>query len=147
MAKALDGTALYTYFRRLGFGRETQELLSSIRSSPPSRTPGARRGNMPVWYPSKKMQCIIKAESTKVEFPFLLQVEHDDDVLEMWDKPPSIQLEYLDRRGRTQRPNHTADYFLFRYNEAGWVECKTTQELIQKASKSPNRYQLDSRGQ
>src|SRR5436190_7924902 len=87
MAKALDGTALYTYFRRLGFPRETQELLMHIRSSPPSRTPGARRGNMPVWYPSKKMQCIIKAESTKVEFPFLLQAEHDDDVLEMWDQP------------------------------------------------------------
>ena len=40
---------------------------------------------MPVWYPSKKMQCIIKVESTKVEFPFLLQAEHDDDVLEIWD--------------------------------------------------------------
>jgi hypothetical protein len=88
MAKALDSTALYTYFRRLGFPQETQKLLMHIRSSPPSRTPGARRGNMPVWYPSKKMQCIIKAESTKVEFPFLLQAEHDDDVLEMWDQPP-----------------------------------------------------------
>src|SRR5437899_2709023 len=53
MAKALDGTALYTYFRRLGFPRETQELLMHIRSSPPSRTPGARRGNMPVWYPDQ----------------------------------------------------------------------------------------------
>ncbi len=59
MAKALDGTALYTYFRRLGFSRETQDMLIHIRSSPPSRTPSARRGNMPVWYPSKKMQCII----------------------------------------------------------------------------------------
>src|SRR2546425_10117002 len=133
MARPLDGIGLLAYCRRQGFSRETQELLAHIRSSPPSRTPGARRGNMPVWYPSKKMQCIIKAESHKVEFAFLLQAEHADDVLEIWDQPPSIQLEYLDRRGRTQRPNHTADYFLFRYNEAGWVECKTTQELIQKA--------------
>jgi hypothetical protein len=96
MAKALDGTALYTYFRRFGFPRETQDLLIHIRSSPPSRTPGARRGNMPVWYPSPKMHCISKAESAKVEFPFLLQAEHDDDVLEMWDQPPSIPLEYFD---------------------------------------------------
>jgi putative transposase len=147
MIRPLDGTALLTYFRRLKLPKEAQELLTAIRNSPPSRTPRPRRGNMPVWYPSKKMQCIIKAESHKVEFAFLLQVEHDDDVLEVWDQPPSIQLEYLDRRSRTQRPNHTADYFLFRYNEAGWVECKTTQELIQKASKSPNRYQLDERGQ
>ncbi len=146
MAKALDSTALYTYFRRLGFPRETQELLMHIRSSPPSRTPGARRGNMPVWYPSKKMQCIIKAESTKVEFPFLLQAEHDDDVLEMWDQPPSIPLEYLDKRGRIQQPMHTADYFVFRYQACGWIECKPAQELSRLVEKQPHRYKLDEQG-
>jgi putative transposase len=146
MAKALDSTALYTYFRRLGFSRETQELLIHIRSSPPSRTPGARRGNMPVWYPSKKMQCIIKAESTKVEFPFLLQAEHDDDVLEMWDQPPSILLEYLDKRGRLQQPMHTADYFVFRYQTCGWIECKPAQELSRLVEKQPHRYKLDGQG-
>jgi hypothetical protein len=143
MAKALDGTALYTYFRRLGFPRETQELLMHIRSSPPSRTPGARRGNMPVWYPSKKMHCIIKAESTKVEFPFLLQAEHDDDVLEVWDQPPSIPLEYRDLRGHLQQPMHTADYFVFRYQACGWIECKPTQELSRLVEKQPYRYKLD----
>ena len=146
MARPLDGTALLTYFRRLKLSKEAQKLLVEVRTSPPSRTPGARQGNMPVWYPSKKMQCIIKAESHKVEFAFLLQVEHDDDVLEVWDQPPSIELEYQDRRGRTQRPLHTADYFLFRYKEAGWVECKPTQELIRQARTRPSRYQLDEQG-
>lgn len=81
MIRPLDGTALLTYFRRLHLSKEAQKLLAEVRNSPPSRTPGARRGNMPVWYSSKKMQCIIKAESHKVEFAFLLQVEHDDAVL------------------------------------------------------------------
>src|SRR5712692_8922929 len=116
MAKPLDGIVLLAYFRRLGLSQEAQDLLIHIRTSPPSRTPGARRGNMPVWYPSKKMQCIIKAESAKVEFAFLLQAEHDDTVLEMWDQPPPIPLEYPDKRGRVQRPMHTPDYFLFRAN-------------------------------
>src|SRR5450631_1087851 len=107
MAKPLDGLALQAYFRRLGLSGETQDVLRHIRDSPPSRTPGARRGNMPVWYPSKKMQCIIKAESHKVEFAFLLQAEHSDEVLEIWDQPPSIQLEYKDKRNRVQRPMHT----------------------------------------
>ena len=146
MIRPLDGTALLTYFRRLHLSKEAQNLLAEVRNSPPSRTPGAHRGNMPVWYPSKKMQCIIKAESHKVEFAFLLQVEHDDDVLEVWDQPPSIQLAYQDWRGRLQRPNHTADYFLFRYQEAGWVECKPTQELIRQARMRPNRYRLDEQG-
>src|SRR5437868_14499006 len=129
MARPLDGIALLAYIRRLKLSKETQALLTHIRSSPPSRTPSARRGNMPVWYPSPKMQCIIKAESAKVEFPFLLQAEHDDDVLEVWDQPPSIPLEYLDKRGRLQHPIHTADYFVFRYQACGWIECKPAQEL------------------
>ena len=98
MTRPLDGIALHAYFRRLGLQPEAQELLTRIRSSPPSRTPTSRAGNMPVWYPSTKMQCIIKAESAKVEFAFLLEAEHSDDVLEFFDQPPPIPLEYRDRR-------------------------------------------------
>ena len=146
MAKPLDGTALLAYFRRFNFSRETQELLIHIRSSPPSRTPGARRGNMPVWYPSKKMQCIIKAESAKVEFAFLLQAEHDDAILEVWDQPPPIPLEYQDKHDRWQRPMHTADYIIFGRQECSWIECKPTEELFKQAERSPNRYVRDEHG-
>ncbi len=146
MARPLEGTALLAYFRQFGFSRVTQELLVSIRSSPPSRTPGAGRGNMPVWYPSKKMQCIIKAESAKVEFAFLLAAEHDDAVLEIWDQPPSIPLEYLDTRGRLQRPMQTADYFVFGREECGWIECKPLEELLKQAKTRPNRFTQDEQG-
>src|SRR6266700_5840439 len=143
MARHLEGIRLLTYCRRLKLSKEAQQLVKEIRDSPPSRTPGARRGNMPVWYPSKKMQCIIKAESAKVEFAFLLQAEHDDTVLEFWDQPPAIQLEYRDRRNRIQRPLHTADYFIFGYQECGWIECKPAQELMKQAERRPHRYVLD----
>jgi hypothetical protein len=143
MARPLDGTALLAYFRQFGFPKRTQELLTSIRSSPPSRTPGAHHGNMPVWYPSKKMQCIIKAESAKVEFAFLLAAEHNDAILEIWDQPPSIPLEYADKRGRLQQPMHTADYFVFGREECGWIECKPLEELVKQAKTRPNRFNQD----
>jgi putative transposase len=147
MARPLDGTALLAYCRQFKFPRATQELLMHIRSSPPNRTPGARHGNMPVWYPSKKMQCIIKAESAKVEFAFLLAAEHNDAILEIWDQPyPPIPLEYLDQRGRLQRPMHTADYFVFGQEECGWVECKPTEELLKQEKTRPNRYVQDEHG-
>jgi hypothetical protein len=146
MARPLDGTALHAYFRQFGFPQQTQELLISVRLSPPSRTPGAHHGNMPVWYPSKKMQCIIKAESAKVEFAFLLAAEHDDAILEIWDQPPSIPLEYLDKRGRLQRPMHTADYFIFGREECGWIECKPLEELCKQAKTRPKRFTQDERG-
>src|SRR6266487_1999780 len=146
MARPLDGTALLAYFRQFGFPQKTQELLTSIRSSPPSRTPGAHHGNTPVWYPSKKMQCIIKAESAKVEFAFLLAAEHDDAILEIWDQPPSIPLEYTDKRGRWRRPMHTADYFIFGREECGWIECKPLEELLKQAKTRPNRFTQDEQG-
>jgi putative transposase len=147
MTRPLDGVALPAYFRRLGLGPDAQELLNRVRSSPPHRTPGSRTGNMPVWYPSTKMQCIIKAESAKVEFAFLLEAEHSDDVLEFFDQPPPIPLEYRDRRNHVQRPLHTADYFVFRSHSAGYEECKPIEKLIQLAQTHPNRYVLDDRGQ
>jgi hypothetical protein len=72
-----------------------------------------------------------------------LEAEHDDAVIEFYDQPPPIPLEYLDTHGRLQRAQHTADYFVFRYQSAGWEECKPTQELIRQAQTRPNRYRLD----
>jgi len=146
MTRALDGVALPAYFRRLGLGPAAQELLTRVRSSPPHRTPASCAGNMPVWYPSTKMQCIIKAESAKVEFAFLLEAEHSDEVVEFFDQPPPIPLEYRDRRNHVQRPLHTADYFVFRSHSAGYEECKPVEKLIQLAQTHPNRYLLDEHG-
>ncbi len=147
MTRPLDGLAFQAYCRRLGLSREAQELLATVRSSPPNRNPRANHGNMPVWYPSKKMQCMIKAESHTVEFAFLLLAEYGDDVLEYYDQPyPPIQLEYLDKRGHRQTPLHTADYFVLGYHEAGWQECKPVQELIRQSQERPNRYVLNEHG-
>jgi len=147
MARLLDGLALQSYCHRLQFSKEVQDdILAIIRSSPPSRTPESRRGNVAVWYPSKKMCCVIKAESHKVEFAMVLEHEHNDDVLEFYDQPPSIPLDYRDKHGRMHHVLHTADYFVFRYNSAGWEECKQTQELIQKVKEGSTRYILDDNG-
>lgn len=61
-------------------------------------------------------------------------------------KPPAIPLEYQDKRGRLQQPIHTADYFVFGYQECGWFECKPAEELRKQAETRPNRYQLDEHG-
>jgi hypothetical protein len=34
------------------------------------------------------MSSIIKAESRRVEFPWVLEAEYDDDILEYFDQPP-----------------------------------------------------------
>ena len=147
MPRPLDGAAFHAYCRRLGLSRQAEELIATIRSSPPHRNPRASHGNMPVWYPSQKMQRVIKAESHRVEFAFLLEAEYADEVLEYFDQPhPPLQLDYLDKQGRRQTPAHTADYFVLAYQWAGWQECKPVEELTRLAGSQPNRYLLDEEG-
>lgn len=40
---------------------------------------------------------------------------------------------------------HTADYFVIRTSGAGWVECKTDEDLNRLSERNPNRYRLDDR--
>jgi transposase InsO family protein len=92
------------------------------------------------------MGCVIKAESRTVEFAFLQEAEYSDEVLEYYDQPPAIRLEYPAPSGRIQRPWHTADYFLLRHDGAGWDECKPARELQRLALHQPHRYRLGEDG-
>jgi len=135
------------YCHRLGFSSETVELIESIRSSPPVRTPQSGRGNVPVWYPSRKMGRVIKAESHKVEFAFLQEHEYSDTFYEFYDQPWRIKLVYRDKNGHMQRPWHTPDSFSLGEDGAGFEEYKPEKELQRLARDMPNRYRMDENGQ
>jgi putative transposase len=142
----LTNTSFLAYCRRLGFREETVALIAAIRAAPPTRTPRSGRSNVPVWYPSRKIGRVIKAESHTVEFAFLQEAEYSDDTLEFYDQPPSIQLEYRSKTGRFQRPWHTPDYFVLRQGGAGWEKCKPAPDLQRLALAQPHRYSLDDDG-
>lgn len=143
MAKPLDGRALKIYHRRLRLSQEALEIFAKIRSSPPARRVRASAGNMPVWYPSPKMEWIVQAESQSVEFARLLQLEQDHKVFEYYDQPPTFELTYLDRGDRQRTSPHTADYFVFRVDSAGWEECKPLSKLQELAQTKSTRYAFD----
>jgi hypothetical protein len=86
------------------------------------------------------MGVTIQFESHRVELAFIHEMEHDPDALEFYDQPPAIPLEYLSARGRRVKVMHTPDYFVIRRDAAEWVECKTNEDLVALAQKSPNRY-------
>jgi hypothetical protein len=84
------------------------------------------------------MGATIQFESHRVELPFVYEMEHDPEVLEYYDQPPSIPLAYTAANGRRLSVLHTPDYFVLRHDSAGWEECKTADELEKLAVKSPN---------
>ncbi|MEA5603257.1 TnsA endonuclease N-terminal domain-containing protein [Nostoc sp. UHCC 0252] len=142
----LSKTEFDAWCCRLNLSSQTQNLIETIRSSEPSRRVGGGRKNVSGRYPSRKMGATIQFESHRVELPTIYEFEHDEEVLEFYDQPPSIKLDYQGKNGRNLGVLHTPDFFVIRSNYAGWEECKTEEELKKLAEKSPNRYFCDSEG-
>ena len=126
-----------------GWSKTTTEVITDIRNAPPARRVKSRVGNVSGRYPSRKMGVTIQFESHTVELAGIYQMEYDSDVLEYYDQPPSIKLNYKSKNERNVGVWHTPDFFVLRQEEAGWEEWKTDQELEKLAVKMPHRYIKD----
>jgi len=129
-----------------GFSSHQLKMIQSIRNSPPSRRVRGRVGNVVGRYPSKKMGVVIQFESHRNELARIYELEYDPSVLEYYDQPPKIKLQYCCLNERKIGVLHRPDFFVIRRNSSGWEECKTESELEKLTLKMPNRYQLDSNG-
>lgn len=139
---------------RLNLSEEARAAIKRIRSSPPARRVQSGSGNVTVYFNrSTKMPHTIQAESRSVEFAAILVMEFpgsitgvsSDDVIEIWDQPPSFVVNYKASTGKTYGYVYTADFFVLRENSAGWEEWKTEKELIE-FSENQDRYYLDEKG-
>lgn len=137
----LDVKSFDNWCQSLGLDQTTRSVIERVRSSPPSRRVQSGRGNVSGNYPSRKMGVTIQFESHRNELARIYELEHDPDVLEYYDQPPSFELDYLSKTGRRNRHQYTSDFFVIRRDSTGWKECKTEDELKQLAENSPNRYQ------
>lgn len=125
----------------LNFPATTKELIASIRAAPPARRVQGRANNVSGTYPSRKMGLTIQFESHKVELWAIYQMEHDSEVLEFYDQPPSFKIQYTNQSGRKIGHSHTPDFFVLRTDGAAWEEWKTEEQLQRLAEKYPTRYQ------
>ena len=132
--------------RRLALTGKTEATIAEVRSRNPTRRVGGGRKNVSGRDPSRKMGLTIQFESHRVELPFVYEMEHDSSVLEYYDQPPSIPLAYRAANGRRLSVMHTPDYFVLRQDSAGWVECKSSEDLGKLAISTPNRYLRDGNG-
>ena len=130
----------------LEISKKTQKLIANIRSSEPSRLVGGRRGNVCGRYPSRKMGKTIQFESHRVEAPKIYELEQDKTVLEYYDQPPPIKLNYQGKNGKNLGVMHTPDFFVLARDGASWIECKTEKELEKLEKKNPNRFCRDDDG-
>ena len=137
----LTENELGTWFSSNDVSAEARSAIARVRASDPARRVGGGKRNVAGRYPSRKMRVTIQFESHRVELAAVYELEHDRDVLEYYDQPPTFKLDYRGATGRHLGVLHTADYFVIRQKTAGWEECKTHEELVQLAQRNENRYQ------
>src|SRR2546422_704474 len=111
---------LLIWGRRLGLSEASRAVIDGVRSAAPSRRVGGGRQNVSGRYPSRKMGVTIQFESHRVELAGIYEMEHDGNVLEYYDQPPPIPLEYESPNGRPMKVRHTPDFFVVRETQAGW---------------------------
>jgi putative transposase len=132
---------------KLKLSEQARSLIATLRSSDPHRrVRSSRGGNISGRYPSRKMGVIIQFESHKNELPHIHQREHDHAVLEYYDQPSPIKLDYENANGKRVSFWHTPDFFALQKNVAGWEECKTDEDLVRLAERDPARYCQDEDG-
>ena len=62
-----------------------------------------------------QMKRTIQFESHRNELAAILELEHDPDVIELYDQPPPIQLHYRTAKGKAASALHTPDFFVIGY--------------------------------
>jgi putative transposase len=92
------------------------------------------------------MDRVVECESHRVELSFVYSLEHDAAVLEYYPQPPPITLRWTALTGRETGIVHTPDFFVFREDGCGWVECKPQDKLEQLIQTAPERFQRDGGG-
>jgi putative transposase len=143
----LSDEELLFWCEKLRLSEQARRTVSRIRSSDPSRrVRSSRGGNISGRYPSRKMGLIIQFESHKNELAHIHQREHDCGVLEFYDQPPSIKLDYENAKGKRVGFWHVPDFFVHHKNAAGWEECKMEDDLAELAKHDPTRYCRDEDG-
>lgn len=118
---------------------ETIATIRRLREQDPNRRPQGRN-NVKGFYSSTKMKMAIHFESHTNELPTILEFEYDPLVGEYYSQTGQLKLSYLDRSGKMTGCLHTPDLFRITEAGAGWVECKTEEQLRDLAVRMPNRY-------
>lgn len=128
--------------------KETMNYINNnIRHAHPARLVGGGEDNLSGRYPSKKMGVTIQWESGKVEGPAVLMFENDEDVLEYYEQPNKIKLDYEDGNGRPRATLYTPDFFVIRKDSAGWEEWKNESEYLKVSKVQKWKFEKDKEGE
>lgn len=138
---------LDAYFVRIGLPDSGRRLVEAARRESPVRKVQSRLGNVLTRFPSRKMQRVVTTESRTVEFPALVQYEHDPSIVEYYIQPVQLDLRIADGRGRKVAGfRHIPDFLLLREDCVRIEEWREEPRLEKLARKYPGRFTKNEQG-
>ncbi len=120
-------------------------LLTSVRTSDPARIVQVGRSNVSGYFASRKMGHSAGFES-ELELGAMWTWDYDDDVLEVWDQPYRVKLNYQLPSGRTGGHWYPVTFCVLHRDGPEFVECKYVKELQQLVASQPYLYAIDANG-
>lgn len=134
---------LLAWLESASLGKEACEVIQAVRSSEPAARVRSGTRNVSGRYPSRKMGRTIQFSAHRNQLAVIIEMEHEDDVIEYWDLPPSVKLVYETKAGKVRAVINSPHFFVVRKGCAGWVECRTEEDLTSLSVKQPNLYRHD----
>lgn len=127
----------------LGLSASGVKYVLEAAASEPSRRVGThRRANLILDVPIDRLGVVLQAESLTGEYMFLVEQQHNDDLIAIYDQPPPVCLQITDSSRRRTRVNYTADYLVIDSHGVFAKEIKSDGDLDDLVRKRPLDWQL-----
>ena len=124
---------LERHFDKHHLSPRARQVVQEIVQGDPVRRVGGGRKNAVVRYASRKLGCVVQAESRTVAGAFVQHCEFTRDVVLYLCQPWTLTVTIVDTRGR-RVPIHTVvDFLLLDSRGFRFVECKSLTELRRRS--------------
>lgn len=137
---------LESHFERHRVPPAGRKFVLEVLQGDPARRVGGSGGNVCVRFASRKMRCLVQAESRTVELAFVEYCEHDPEVRFFLCQPGELYVYITDSRGRRRRVRHIPDYLILDDKGFFLVECKPLEKLRRDVAKPNPRFTKDVSG-
>lgn len=133
-------------YAQLNLSADAIRYIDGVRSNEPSRSvQSSEHRNVIYRYASRKMGCAIATESAE-EYTFAVLQEFDSEVLEYWDQPSAVALQYVAKDGRHRRTTYTPDFLVLRRDSVELIQVKPREACETLVRDRPERWQRTDRG-
>jgi putative transposase len=135
-----------TWCKSLKLGKETIAFIDKVRKTPPVRSVGGNRRNVPGRFSSLKMGMTIQFESHSIELAGIYSWEHSSHILEFYDQPCILKVSYINQNGKRISYNYTPDFLVLSEDRVVIQEWKTEEKMNELSLKDSTRYYKDETG-